>query len=397
MYDAENRQLSGGGAVNVYDGDGRRVKRTASGITSVYAYDAFGNLAVEYTSQALVTETKYVTTDALGSTRLVTNASGTMQECRDYLPFRERLTAGRQGCTNGDVIRQQITGAERDSETGLDFLQARYLSSMQGRFMSPDPGGAGSDPFDPQSWNGYTYALNNPLVNVDPSGMAAETACDLESTPTCSSLLSGHHDSTTVTDAWAWADTIWQAYGSSVNIVRNTELQVADQVLTAVNNFRSSPGCTGAVTALGTALGANFGGSAGGVAGGTTGFTLGSVVPVAGNAIGLAGGAALGSTAGALAGGTLGGAVGGFAGSIFCSGSAGSGGAGGSGRGSGGGNLKKLSPSEIQKLKAAGEDAEQIKKDIVGAGGSKYDLFKTSSGDIIVKLKSARERLNRRA
>ena len=37
---------------------------------------------------------------------------------------------------------------------------------------------------------------------------------------------------------------------------------------------------------------------------------------------------------------------------------------------------------------AAGQDAEQIKKEIVGAGGSKYDLFKTGSGDIVVKLKS---------
>ena len=169
-YDAENRQVTGGGAVYVYDGDGRRVKKTAGGITSVYAYDAFGNLAVEYTSQVLVTETKYLTADALGSTRLVTNGSGTVQECRDYLPFGERLTVGRPGCATGDVVRQQFTGKERDSETDLDYFGARYMSSAQGRVTSVDPVFATASLFTPQSWNGYSYALNNPLKYVDRDG-----------------------------------------------------------------------------------------------------------------------------------------------------------------------------------------------------------------------------------
>jgi uncharacterized protein RhaS with RHS repeats len=40
-----------------------------------------------------------------------------------------------------------------------------------GRFMSPDPGGLlVANPANPQSWNMYSYALNNPLSNVDPYG-----------------------------------------------------------------------------------------------------------------------------------------------------------------------------------------------------------------------------------
>lgn len=40
-----------------------------------------------------------------------------------------------------------------------------------GRFMSPDPGWfLQADPTNPQSWNMYSYVLNNPLSNVDPYG-----------------------------------------------------------------------------------------------------------------------------------------------------------------------------------------------------------------------------------
>jgi YD repeat-containing protein len=74
---AENRQLTGGGATYIYDGDGRRVKKTsgANG-TSTYVYDAFGNLVLEYDTQTpALTGTIYITVDPLGSTRLVTSGS----------------------------------------------------------------------------------------------------------------------------------------------------------------------------------------------------------------------------------------------------------------------------------------------------------------------------------
>jgi len=67
-------------------------------------------------------------------------------------------------------VRQQFTGQERDN-TGLDFFQARYFSSAQGRFSSVDPANAGASLGDPQSWNGYSYASNSPLAYTDPSGL----------------------------------------------------------------------------------------------------------------------------------------------------------------------------------------------------------------------------------
>ena len=57
----------------------------------------------------------------------------------------------------------------RDSETNLDFANARYYSSQFGRFMSPDP--LGGDVSDPQSLNRYAYVTNSPLSAIDPSGM----------------------------------------------------------------------------------------------------------------------------------------------------------------------------------------------------------------------------------
>lgn len=42
------------------------------------------------------------------------------------------------------------------------------MSGAQGRFTSADP--ATGSPSDPQSWNGYAYARNNPLLYTDPDG-----------------------------------------------------------------------------------------------------------------------------------------------------------------------------------------------------------------------------------
>ena len=64
-----------------------------------------------------------------------------------------------------------LTSKERDSETGLDYFLARYFSSTQGRFISPDPLLASGIPGTPQSWNRYTYCINNPLLFVDPDGL----------------------------------------------------------------------------------------------------------------------------------------------------------------------------------------------------------------------------------
>lgn len=70
--------------------------------------------------------------------------------------------------------RYRYTAKKRDTESGLDYFGARYYASSMGRFMSPDPSGiAYSNPTNPQSFNLYSYALNNPLRFVDPTGLKA--------------------------------------------------------------------------------------------------------------------------------------------------------------------------------------------------------------------------------
>jgi RHS repeat-associated protein len=93
----------------------------------------------------------------------------------DYLPFGQEIPGGDAGRTSqwdaDDSVNQKFTGQEHDLETALDFFQARYHANQQGRFMSVDPGQAGADPSNPQSWNGYAYVGNNPMNAIDPSGM----------------------------------------------------------------------------------------------------------------------------------------------------------------------------------------------------------------------------------
>ena len=102
--------------------------------------------------------------------------------CYDYLPFGRILSAsdnGRSaaGChqaapdTNiASSVDEKFTGQKRDNETGLDYFGARYMSAPMGRFMSPDPSMLSTVKANPQTWNRYTYVLNNPMKYVDPNG-----------------------------------------------------------------------------------------------------------------------------------------------------------------------------------------------------------------------------------
>jgi RHS repeat-associated protein len=68
------------------------------------------------------------------------------------------------------VSCHKFTAKERDIETGLDFFGARYYSSSQGRFGSIDPSNKSIQAQNPQTWNRYSYCLNDPLLYVDKNG-----------------------------------------------------------------------------------------------------------------------------------------------------------------------------------------------------------------------------------
>lgn len=183
-YDAEDRMTSYcpqvaqpctngvGGTVYGYDADGRRVAKTVAGATTVFVYDGMGRLGAEYGGTAAGTQ--FLTQDHLGSTRVTTDGAGAVVSYRDYYPFGEEIGAGGvrsgvAGYLNGGP-RQRFTGKERDAETGLDYFGARYMAAVQGRFTSPDAPFADQHSANPQSWNLYSYARNNPLLFVDEFG-----------------------------------------------------------------------------------------------------------------------------------------------------------------------------------------------------------------------------------
>jgi RHS repeat-associated protein len=161
-----------------YDGEGKRVRKVAGSLTSLFVYDAFGGLAMEEGGSAgEATGTQYLHGDHLGSTRLTTDGNVMVARRYDYRPFGAELTSGDTAWRTtalkygaGSDVRLKFTGKERDAETGLDYFGARYLSAAQGRFTSPDVPLLDQQPGDPQSWNLYSYVRNNPLIFTDPTG-----------------------------------------------------------------------------------------------------------------------------------------------------------------------------------------------------------------------------------
>jgi RHS repeat-associated protein len=121
---------------------------------------------------------QWLLTDQLGTPRMVFDESGGLNNVKrhDYLPFGEEVSAlglrtSSLGYSASDGVRQQFTQKERDVETGLDYSINRYYSPSQGRFTSPDPMNSSAIPMLPQTWNRYSYTINNPLLYTDPKGL----------------------------------------------------------------------------------------------------------------------------------------------------------------------------------------------------------------------------------
>jgi len=207
-WNARNKLASmNSGAISFqYDPYGRRVAKTVSGTTMNYLYDR-ANIVQELSGGSVLsnwltgrtdqiftgtdsTGTANFLTDALGSTILLTNSSGSSIAQYAYEPF------GNTTVTSGSSTNEfQYAGRENDG-AGLYYYRARYYDSTIGRFISEDPleleavtrmSVKPGYPFiTPRRRaprvaaenNSYAYARNDPIMFSDPFGLVCQNACD---------------------------------------------------------------------------------------------------------------------------------------------------------------------------------------------------------------------------
>lgn len=175
----------------VYDGDGLRTRKTVRSSKDDYKDKVTNYL---YDRQHVILETdgsdqlavRYVrglnyiaridSTDKLsyflynghGDVVQTVNESGVVENQYDYDIFGSPILAVEEGYSS--AIR--YAGEFLDAETGLYYLRARYYNPYTGRFLSQDS--YWGEETNPLSLNLYTYAHNNPLMFVDPTGHSVE-------------------------------------------------------------------------------------------------------------------------------------------------------------------------------------------------------------------------------
>jgi RHS repeat-associated protein len=105
----------------------------------------------------------YVHPDHLGSLAIITDANGVVKQKCTYDAW------GKRTLVQGTVLFDRgFTGHEHLDEFSLINMNGRMYDPMLGRFLSPDP--YVQAPEFSQSYNRYSYCLNNPLIFTDPDG-----------------------------------------------------------------------------------------------------------------------------------------------------------------------------------------------------------------------------------
>ena len=168
-----------------YDATGQRVKVTSPTATTIYPTKEYNTDGTKKTKHVFAGDTviatmettgttttpHYITTDHLTGSNVVTTNTGLQEELMDYYPFGSIRLDEKVGTFSE---QRKFTGYEYDTDTGLNYAGARYQNPIIGRFISQDPLFWEFDEdylLDPQQWNSYSYARNNPLVMYDPSGL----------------------------------------------------------------------------------------------------------------------------------------------------------------------------------------------------------------------------------
>lgn len=87
-------------------------------------------------------------------------------------PLKEKPRPGVPSCNPAPHPGRNVLQSTAALGLGWSAASGTRQSEQMGRFLSPDPSALYfADPNNPQSLNLYSYGRNNPLVNVDPTGL----------------------------------------------------------------------------------------------------------------------------------------------------------------------------------------------------------------------------------
>jgi RHS repeat-associated protein len=158
-----------------YNGDGLRMSKTVAGTTTQFAYDTSGALPLVLTDDtyknlygpdglpfAQVNNsgiTTWLLHDLQGSTRVLENNNGVINATYTYTPYGDVSKK-----TGSNTTPLQYTGQYTDSETGYQYLRARYYDPTTTNFLTLDP--LVSITGDP-----YSYTSGDPIDGNDPTGL----------------------------------------------------------------------------------------------------------------------------------------------------------------------------------------------------------------------------------
>jgi RHS repeat-associated protein len=155
-----------------------RLTKNSGGVDQKHYIYAAGQLVAEHiVSTTEGTQTRYLHKDALGSVDLVTDAHANVVDRRSFdswgklreLPWKSNASLDDPlYLTQLPFTNKGYTGHENVQEVNLIHMNGRMYDATLARFISADPHiQAGSLS---QSYNRYSYVMNNPMKYTDPSG-----------------------------------------------------------------------------------------------------------------------------------------------------------------------------------------------------------------------------------
>lgn len=153
----------------------------------------------------------YLLSDHEGSISAITNCTGAVVVGESFAAYGNRRspTTWSGAPTSADlstiagITRHGYTFQDTLGQMGLNDMVGRVQDAITGRFLSADPNIP--DPTNPQSYNRYSYTVNNPLTYTDPTGFEScdssggnDSSCDQSSLQNGNSSGAGPSGSVTL-------------------------------------------------------------------------------------------------------------------------------------------------------------------------------------------------------